>query len=48
MSIAAASIYWVGQVIGGIVGALLGVATVGKVNAPTLAFEVHINSSLGS
>lgn len=32
--------YWIAQVIGGIVGSLIGYATVGKVNAPNLAFEV--------
>lgn len=48
LAVSTAAIYWVGQVAGGIVGALLGVATVGKVNAPNLAFEVSLFDSLGS
>jgi glycerol uptake facilitator-like aquaporin len=41
LPVSSAAIYWTGQVLGGIVGSLLGVATVGKVNAPTMAFEVQ-------
>jgi glycerol uptake facilitator-like aquaporin len=41
LPVSSAAIHWAGQVVGGIVGSLLGVATVGKVNAPTLAFEVQ-------
>jgi hypothetical protein len=42
LSFSVASIYFVGQIAGGILGSLLALSTVGELNAPSMTFEVNI------